>query len=206
MCAGTIAADELQVDRCVYVGLERVVASDGRAAPASRGGAHGRRHVPKGVAAREGGARARSDGSGARGVAVYVHRACEAVGGAKIGGALPVGDHRALGRRDDLSRSRGSRGGEDLRSIPVALWPPRTAGATCCCSRALPVGMCMNRPPATCTDSRKYLEKHKLSAGVSGGEALASVRAILTYALKFLRTHVPSRQTLSPPPRSRPRH
>ena len=35
MCAGTIAADELQVDRCVYVGLERVVASDGRAAPAA---------------------------------------------------------------------------------------------------------------------------------------------------------------------------
>ena len=76
--------------------------------------------MAEGVAAREGGACARGDGSGARGVAVLVHRAREAVGSAEVGGALPVGDHWALGRRDDLSRSQGSRGGEDLGSIPVA--------------------------------------------------------------------------------------
>ena len=54
------------------------------------------RHVAEGVAACEGSTCARRDGSGGGSVAVLVHRAGEAAGGAKIGGALPVGDHRAL--------------------------------------------------------------------------------------------------------------
>ena len=58
-----------------------------------------------------------SDGSRGGGVGVLVDRARQPVGSAQVGGALPVGDHWALGRQDCPV---GSRGGEDLRSIPVA--------------------------------------------------------------------------------------
>lgn len=112
--------------------------------------------------------RAGGDGSGTGRVAVMVHGAREAVRGAEIACALPVGDHWALSRQDDLSRSRGSRGGEDLGFIPV---PPEPAGAACLCGRALPVGMWTwmwtKRPPAAFTDSKKYLSKRAASSVVS---------------------------------------
>ena len=80
-------------------------------------------HVAEGIAAREGGACACCDGSGGGSVAVLVQRAGEAVRSAQVGGALPVGDHRALGRQDGPSRSRGSRGGEGLGPIPMVAQP-----------------------------------------------------------------------------------
>ena len=93
-------------------------------------------HAAEGVAACEGRTGACGNGNGSTAVAILVHGAGEPVRRAQVGGALPVDDHRALGRRDDLSRSRGSLGGEDLRSIPVAakaggrrlLLRPRVAG------------------------------------------------------------------------------
>ena len=101
------------------------------------------------------------------GITVVLHGACEPVRRAQVGGALPVGDHRALGRRDDLSRSRGSLGGEDLRSIPVAA---KAGGRRLLLRRTLPVGTFRNHPPAVCMAWRKDLRKRDSSANMSLAE------------------------------------
>ena len=152
--------------------------------------------VAEGVVACEGSVGAGGDGSSAGCVAERVHGAGDAVRGAEVGGALPVSDHWALGRRDDQGRSRGSVGGEDRqrqlprpRSIPMAA----CAGRRRLPGRALPVFTCTKLPPAACTDARKYLKKRKASMSESGCEASAKVRRSCPYTLKFLRTHEPVR-------------
>ena len=61
---------------------------------------------------------ARDHGSSV-GIAIVPHGACKPEGRAKIGGALPVGDLRALSRRDHPPWE-GAHGRGDLRSIPEA--------------------------------------------------------------------------------------
>ena len=48
-----------------------------------------------------------------------MHGACQPVGRAQIGGALSIGDQRALGLQDGPGRCQGSRDGEGLGPIPM---------------------------------------------------------------------------------------